>query len=132
MGRLSGKRIFLTGAAQGIGYAIAEACLREDAKLFLVDRDADFLKGSASRLGEVPHLAADIVDRASIAAAMAAAASAIGLINALINNAGVNVFSTPLDATDDEWARNLDVNVKGAWNCSRAALPAVIENGCPD
>ena len=129
MGRLSGKRIFLTGAAQGIGYAIAEACLREDAKLFLVDRDADLLKGSASRLGEVPHAAADIVDRASIAAAMAAAASAIGPINALINNAGVNVFSTPLDATDDEWARNLDVNVKGAWNCSRAALPGLIENG---
>jgi NAD(P)-dependent dehydrogenase (short-subunit alcohol dehydrogenase family) len=60
---------------------------------------------------------------------MAAAASAIGPINALINNAGVNVFSTPLDTTDDEWVRNVDVSVKGAWNCSRAALPALIENG---
>ncbi|TIW06350.1 MAG: SDR family NAD(P)-dependent oxidoreductase, partial [Mesorhizobium sp.] len=58
MGRLEGKRIFLTGAAQGIGYAIAEACLREKAELFLVDRDAELLAESAGRLGKVAHVAA--------------------------------------------------------------------------
>ncbi|WP_292631140.1 SDR family NAD(P)-dependent oxidoreductase, partial [Mesorhizobium sp.] len=49
--RLSGKRIFLTGAAQGIGLAIAEACLAEGAKLFLVDRDAALLDKAVAYVG---------------------------------------------------------------------------------
>ena len=53
----------------------------------------------------------------------------IGPINALINNAGMNVFSTPLEATEEEWNRNFDVNVKGAWNCSKAVLPGMIASG---
>ena len=133
MGRLAGKRIFLTGAAQGIGYAIAETCLREGAELFLVDRDAALLDASAARLGTagkpVASAAADISDMTAIADAMAAASRAIGPVNAVINNAGVNVFSTPLDTTEAEWARNFDVNVKGAWNCAKAALPGMIGQG---
>ncbi|ESZ45074.1 short-chain dehydrogenase [Mesorhizobium sp. L2C054A000] len=131
--RLSGKRIFLTGAAQGIGLAIAEACLAEGARLFLVDRDGALLDktvaGLAAPQGHVGHTAADISDGAAIAAAVSRATDAIGPINALINNAGMNVFSTPLEATEEEWNRNFDVNVKGAWNCAKAVLPAMIANG---
>ncbi|AEH84776.1 SDR family oxidoreductase [Mesorhizobium opportunistum] len=131
--RLSGKRIFLTGAAQGIGLAIAEACLAEGARLFLVDRDGALLDrsvaGLAASQGHVGHQAADISDGAAIAAAVGQAGDEIGPINALINNAGMNVFSTPLDATEEEWNRNFDVNVKGAWNCSKAVLPGMIASG---
>ncbi|QPC94652.1 SDR family oxidoreductase [Mesorhizobium sp. INR15] len=131
--RLLGKRIFLTGAAQGIGLAIAEACLAEGAKLFLVDRDGALLRQAVAGLGapngDVGYAAADISDGAVIAAAVSQAAAEIGPINALINNAGVNVFSTPLDTTEDEWNRNFDVNVKGAWNCSKAVLPGMIASG---
>lgn len=131
--RLSGKRIFLTGAAQGIGLAIAEACLAEGARLFLVDRDSALLDkavaGLAASQGHVGHVAADISDSAAIAAAVSQATAEIGMINALINNAGVNVFSTPLEATEEEWNRNFDVNVKGAWNCSKAVLPGMIASG---
>lgn len=131
--RLSGKRIFLTGAAQGIGLAIAEACLAEGARLFLVDRDGALLDKSVAGLaapqGHVGHAAADISDGAAIAAAVSQASAEIGFINALINNAGVNVFSTPLEATEEEWNRNFDVNVKGAWNCSKAVLPGMIASG---
>ena len=67
-------------AGSGIGYAIAEACLREKAELFLVDRDADLLAESAARLGTVEHVAADIAEAAAIDAAMASAAKAIGPI----------------------------------------------------
>ena len=131
--RLSGKRIFLTGAAQGIGLAIAEACLAEGARLFLVDRDGALLDktvaGLAAPQGHVGHVVADISDSAAIAAAVSQATAEIGPINALINNAGVNVFSTPLEATEEEWNRNFDVNVKGAWNCSKAVLPGMIASG---
>ncbi|WP_137929126.1 SDR family oxidoreductase [Mesorhizobium comanense] len=131
--RLSGKRIFLTGAAQGIGLAIAEACLAEGAKLFLVDRDDGLLgravAGLSAPRGHVRHGTADIADASAIAEAVARATTEIGPINALINNAGMNVFSTPLEATEEEWTRNFDVNVKGAWNCSKAVLPGMIASG---
>ena len=131
--RLSGKRIFLTGAAQGIGLAIAEACLAEGAKLFLVDQDGALLDktvaGLAAPQGHVGHIAADISVGTAIAAAVGWANDEIGPINVLINNAGVNVFSTPLDTSEEEWNRNFDVNVKGAWNCSKAVLPGMIASG---
>jgi len=131
--RLSGKRIFLTGAAQGIGLAIAEACLAEGAKLFLVDQDGELLQktaaGLASPRGHVGYATADISDGAAINAAVQRATDEIGAVNALINNAGMNVFSTPLDATEEQWSRNFDVNVKGAWNCCKAVLPGMIASG---
>jgi NAD(P)-dependent dehydrogenase (short-subunit alcohol dehydrogenase family) len=133
MGRLSGKRIFITGAAQGIGLAIARACIAEDAAVFLVDRDAELLKtvvdalaGTGARIG---YQAADITDAAAIAAAVARAGEEIGTINALINNAGVNVFAEPLETSDEDWNRCFDINLKGAWNCCKAVLPGMIDAG---
>ena len=131
--RLAGKNIFLTGAAQGIGLAIAEECLREGAKLFLVDRDGPMLRDSVNRLGApegmLAYAEADITDAAAIASAVARAGTAVGSINALINNAGINVFNTPLETTDAEWQRCFDVNLKGAWNCCKAVLPGMISAG---
>lgn len=131
--RLAGKRIFLTGAAQGIGRAIAAECLKEGAGLFLLDRDADLLHKTAAALGQpdspVAYAAADISDATAIAAAMKQADREIGPVNALINNAGINVFSEPLATSDEEWNRCFDVNLKGAWNCCKAALPGMIAAG---
>ncbi|SFN68972.1 NAD(P)-dependent dehydrogenase, short-chain alcohol dehydrogenase family [Mesorhizobium sp. NFR06] len=131
--RLSGKSIFLTGAAQGIGLAIAEACLAEGANLFMIDRDGGLLDRAASGLsasdGRLGHCEADITDASAITSAVGRAAQEIGPVNALINNAGMNVFSTPLDATEVEWNRNFDVNVKGAWNCCKAVLPGMLASG---
>ncbi len=113
--RLQGKRIFLTGAAQGIGLAIAEACLAEGASLILVDMDAGLLEKTVARLDagdRLAHAVADISDSDAIAAAVQAAKASIGPVNALINNAGINVFSAPLDCTDAEWQRCFDVNLK--------------------
>lgn len=128
--RLAGKRIFLTGAAQGIGLAICKACLREGASVLALDRDGALLRKAMAGLGEadrVACVASDITDRAAIEAAVAS--SAIGPINAVINNAGINVFRPPLETSDDDWQRAFDVNVKGAWNCARAALPGMVAAG---
>lgn len=131
--RLAGKRIFLTGAAQGIGLAIAEECLKEGAKLFVIDRDGEMLREAVAGLGTgegaLASAQADISDAGAIAAAMAEAGKTIGPINALINNAGINVFNAPLETTDEEWQRCFDVNLKGAWNCCKAALPGMIAAG---
>lgn len=130
--RLTGKRIFLTGAAQGIGRAIAEACLKEGASLFLLDMDDELLKSTVAELdggSRVAYAAGDISDAASVKAAFQSAKDQIGPINALINNAGINVFHLPLETSDEEWDRCFDVNLKGAWNCCRSALPDMIEAG---
>lgn len=131
--RLDGKRIMITGAAQGIGLAMAEAFAREGAALLLIDRDEALLIEAAEAIraggARVAAVTADITDAAAIADAVALARRDIGAINALVNNAGVNVFAEPLASTDEEWARCFDINLKGAWNCCRAVLPDMIENG---
>ncbi|MEI3852854.1 MULTISPECIES: SDR family oxidoreductase [Ensifer] len=132
-GRLEGKRVVVTGAAQGIGLAIAETFLAEGASLFLLDRDGDLLAREAERLraagGTVGHTTADISDAEAIEQAVAAAAREVGQPNALVNNAGVNVFFEPLKLSDADWQRCFDINLKGAWNCSKAVLPGMIAAG---
>lgn len=132
-GRLEGKRVVITGAAQGIGLAIAETFLVEGASLFLLDRDGDLLATEVERLraagGTVGHTTADIADAEAIEQAIATATREIGQPNALVNNAGVNVFFEPLKLSDADWQRCFDINLKGAWNCSKAVLPGMIEAG---
>lgn len=131
--RLSSKRILVTGAAQGIGLAIAKACVAEGASLLLIDVDGERLAHEAEMLkadgGRVCHQRADIVDAAQVASAVRDASDELGPLNALINNAGVNVFAEPLATSDAEWQRCFDINLKGAWNCCKAVLPGLIEQG---
>ncbi|MBV7517785.1 SDR family oxidoreductase [Ensifer sp. ENS12] len=132
-GRLEGKRVVITGAAQGIGLAIAETFLAEGASLYLIDRDGGLLATEAERLratgGKIGYTTTDITDADAIEHAIATASREIGQPNALVNNAGVNVFFEPLKLSDADWQRCFDINLKGAWNCSKAVLPGMIAAG---
>jgi NAD(P)-dependent dehydrogenase (short-subunit alcohol dehydrogenase family) len=131
--RLAGKRIFITGAAQGIGLAISKACLDEGAHIFMVDLEVDQLKEQVDQLnlgdGRIGWCKADIAEEESILEAVAVAESKFGSINTLVNNAGINVFHEPLETTNEEWDRCFDVNLRGAWFCCKALLGGMIESG---
>jgi NAD(P)-dependent dehydrogenase (short-subunit alcohol dehydrogenase family) len=134
-GRLNGRFIAVTGAAQGIGRAIAADFRAEGADLFLLDLDADLLAAAVSDLqsapgGHILQAQADIADPARVAAVFArAAADADRPLDGLVNNAGVNVFHKPLETSDSEWRRAFAINLEGAWSCARAVLPGMIARG---
>jgi NAD(P)-dependent dehydrogenase (short-subunit alcohol dehydrogenase family) len=75
---------------------------------------------------KVIALACDVADAGSITAMHAAAKAALGPIDVLVNNAGVNVFREPLQSTQADWARCMAVDLEGAWLCTRAVLPDMI------
>ena len=120
-GRLQGKTIIVTGAAGGIGAATARLFAEHGAQVAGFDRndptDAD---------PRIHYHRVDITDVAGIEAAVAAVLARSGRVDALVNNAGADVFSDPLELADSEWQRCLDLNLKGAWNLCRAVLPAMV------
>jgi len=133
-GRLAGRYIAVTGAAQGIGLAIARDFAGEEADLFLVDMDAPRLAEAVEALkAEFPartilSAVADLTDKPRVAEVFAEAGRD-RVIDGLVNNAGVNVFHDPLETSDEEWRRCFAVNLEGAWACSRAVLPGMIRKG---
>jgi NAD(P)-dependent dehydrogenase (short-subunit alcohol dehydrogenase family) len=133
-GRLSGRFIAITGAAQGIGKAIAADFRAEGADLFLIDRDAVVLASTVNELEVLPgskllSATIDVAISADIAKGFSEAAASAGChLDGLVNNAGVNVFHKPLETSEDEWRRAFAINLEGAWSCARAVLPGMIEN----
>ena len=123
-GRLSGKVALVTGAASGIGAATARLFAREGATVIGLDKLAAPIADDG-----VQHRIADITDAGAVDAAVQAVLAAHGRIDALVNNAGADVFSDPLTLSDEDWERCLALNLKGAWHLCRAVLPAMQAQG---
>ncbi|MBP9053992.1 MAG: SDR family NAD(P)-dependent oxidoreductase, partial [Ilumatobacteraceae bacterium] len=87
-GRLAGRRVVVTGAARGIGAAIAQAFAGEGARLALMDREGDQCRATAAQLGALA-LDVDLADPTSACDAMQAAVDGLGGIDILVNNAGI-------------------------------------------
>ena len=128
-GRLSDKVAIVTGAARGIGAAIATRFAAEGAKLALFDLNGPSLQQVAATLGDVAVEEVDVADQPAVQAAVERVLDRFGRIDVLVNNAGVNVFSDPLEMDAEQWRRSLAVNLEGAWHSSRAVLPGMIEWG---
>jgi NAD(P)-dependent dehydrogenase (short-subunit alcohol dehydrogenase family) len=125
----AGKTVLVTGAAKGIGRAVARHVAREGARVALVDRDCEALDLTTKEITQSGHealaLVADVSNSAQITDAVNRAAAHFGGIDVVVNNAGIH-FARSLDAyTDEEWQRIFAVNVNGAFYTTRAALPAL-------
>lgn len=122
--------IVITGAASGMGRAIARAADREGARLVLSDLDGDRLKATAGELGgEVRHLRADVTRLPDIEAVFALTERELGRIDGLVTCAGIITTSPSLEVTVEEWDRVFAVNARGTFFTVQAALRRMIPRG---
>jgi NAD(P)-dependent dehydrogenase (short-subunit alcohol dehydrogenase family) len=126
METLQGKHAVVTGASRGIGLAIARMLRAHGARVTLVARDAHALEAAAAELGgDTAWHTVDVTDADGVAAVFARA----GAVHILVNNAG-QAASAPFGRTDAAlWQRMLDVNLTGAYHCTQAALPGMLDAG---
>jgi NAD(P)-dependent dehydrogenase (short-subunit alcohol dehydrogenase family) len=122
---LEGRSAVVTGGARGIGLACAERLIASGATLSLWDRDAATLGATAARLGRGTHsVIVDVADEASVAAAASAAIAALGKVDILVANAGINGPNVPTwEYALADWKRVLDIDLTGAFLCARALVP---------
>ena len=120
-GKLSGRRILITGAASGMGAGIARLFASEGAALALLDRNGDGVMAVAAELGQ-PGWACDVADRAGVNAIVAEAGARLGGLDGLVNAAGILDITPFVDLDPDSWDRMFAVNVTGPFNVVKAAL----------
>jgi len=126
------KVAVITGAARGIGLAVARKFLEQGYRVSLLDIDQPVLEQAASALGnadQVLALACDVAEPAQVQASIDETAARFGRIDALVNNAGTAVFKPILDTTAEEWSRVLAVNLTGPFLCSQACARVMLKNG---
>ncbi|MFG2359556.1 SDR family NAD(P)-dependent oxidoreductase [Streptomyces sp. NPDC048521] len=127
--RFAGQGVLVTGAARGIGAAVARRLAEEGGRVLVTDRDLPEAERTAAALRErglaAEAFACDVADRASVDAAVARAVTAFGSLGVLVNSAAHCTPDTPLfeDDPDEAWALDLDITLTGAYRCCRAALP---------
>ncbi|MBA2513712.1 MAG: SDR family oxidoreductase [Solirubrobacterales bacterium] len=127
---LAGKVVLITGAAGGIGRALAVRCAAEGACLAVTDVREEPLGRLASELGE-HHLVApcDVSDPDAFTSMLSNAQEALGTIDVCIANAGIAEGSGVLDTSDDVWDRAFAVNVRAHVTAARALVPAWLQRG---
>lgn len=131
---LTGRAALVTGSSRGIGLSIARALAREGARVTLCARTAEALDAAVTALsGEgltVDRVVADVTTDAGAGAAVAATIARWGAVDVLVNNAGGSLGSGAFDvATEDQWARVLDLNLHAAVRCSRHAVDWMKSHG---
>ncbi len=123
-GRLAGKTAVVTAAGQGIGRATALAMAREGAQVWATDISAAALASLEGSAG-IRTAVLDVCDRAAIDAFFAG----LDAIDVLFNCAGMVHSGTVLQASDDDWAQAMDLNVRSQFWTIRAALPRMLQRG---
>ncbi|MGW1030488.1 SDR family NAD(P)-dependent oxidoreductase [Streptomyces sp. NPDC002577] len=131
---LTGRSALVTGAAGGIGAAVAKALARAGAAVLVTDIDATAAAATAQQIradgGKAESAGLDVRDRAAADDAVAeAAALGGGTLHILVNNAGVTAPAMFADLKEDDVRRLIDIHVMGAFNCAQAALAHLPADG---
>ena len=132
METIAGRVAIVTGGTRGIGRAIAEQLLKEGSSVAIcgrtqasVDRAVDAMK----HLGPIAGFPADITQPEQVERLFESVDRRFGKLDILINNAGEGVFRKVGDMTLEEWHRNIDLNLNGAFYCAHAALARFNQSG---
>jgi meso-butanediol dehydrogenase/(S,S)-butanediol dehydrogenase/diacetyl reductase len=133
-GRLAGRVVLVTGAASGIGRAVATACAAQGASVTGLDLDREGLAGLQRELagagGGAPEFeVADVTAADQAQGAVSAVLSRHSRIDVLVNAAGISTMARVVDLTEDQWDATMAVNAKGVFLMTRAVLPSMIDRG---
>jgi NAD(P)-dependent dehydrogenase (short-subunit alcohol dehydrogenase family) len=130
MERLEGKRAIVTGAANGIGRAIALRLASEGARVVLADVDEQAAGGVADEIdGETLIHKTDVTRNGDVEALVSRTVSEWGGLDVMVNNAGVGVAGTATTTTEEEYDRVMDVCVRGTFLGMKHAIPAIKDSG---
>lgn len=120
-----GKVVLVTGANSGIGEAIAVAFERAGARVFGLGRRKEALEAARARHPNIHWLRADVTNLGDVRAAIEGAVREVGRLDVVVNNAGMFLFASLEDATEEMIRRQFEVNVYGTTFVAQAALPAL-------
>lgn len=127
---LAGKTAIVTGAASGIGAAIAEAFAAKGARVALLDVNLEGARQMALKLpGETLALASDVTDGGSISAAVSDVTAAFGSIDILVNSAGIVDLAPAEELSPGSWTRTIDINLTGSFAMAQAVGRVMIAAG---
>lgn len=120
--RLDGRRILVTGAASGMGRAIATRFVKEGAGVVLLDRNADGVAAAATEI-DAQGFGCDVADRAQVNEVVGQATAALGGLDGIVNAAGILDITPFADLEPESFDRMIAVNLVGPYNIIHAALP---------
>ncbi len=131
---LQGKIALVTGASRGLGEGVARALAKDGAAVMLLARDGDLARKVAGEIveadGSAEALACDVSDYPSVERAVADTRQRLGGLDILVNNAGVIEPIAEVASSDPAvWARNIQINLIGAYFVVRAVLDRMLQNG---
>ena len=132
---LTGEVALVTGASSGLGERFAQVLAANGAKVVLAARRVDRLEALVGKIradgGEAIAVELDVADQTAIAPAFDVAEAAFGTVTILVNNAGIDGSSAPLDMTPEQWRKVMAVNVDGVWFCAQEAARRLVVTGKP-